>query len=71
MIRKEMTKLSKEQLAQFVHMRNKLKLGNTLKRKGISIYKQNMIAESGLCEAEELVIINEVWDSVLHPEGVE
>ena len=71
MIRKELNKLDKEKLAIFVHMRNKLKLGNTLKRKGISIYKQNQIVETGLCDDIELNIINDVWESVQHPEGVE
>jgi hypothetical protein len=52
-------------------MRNKLKLGNTLKRKGISIYKQNQIVETGLCDDIELNIINDVWETVQHPEGVE
>jgi hypothetical protein len=71
MTRKELSKLDKEKLAIFVHMRNKLKLGNTLKRKGISIYKQNQIVETGLCDDIELNIINDVWESVQHPEGVE
>jgi hypothetical protein len=71
MIRKELSKLDKQKLAIFVHMRNKLKLGNTLKRKGISIYKQHQIVETGLCDDIELNIINDVWETVQHPEGVE
>jgi hypothetical protein len=67
MTRKELNKLPKEKLAIFVHMRNKLNLGNTLKRKGISIYKQNQIVETGLCDDKELIIINDVWSFVQHP----
>ena len=72
MKRKELLhKLTPNEMAIFVHMRNKLNQGNTLLRMGISIYNQNGIVETGLCTERELSIINERWDNITHPEGVE